>query len=117
MPDRWVDRDPLREILVDMGRLPPPQRRFSLSEIAPGWRVFDVDRELVGRVAGQAEGYLIVERAFYGHFIGWWRVYVPPTAVSQAHERAVLLNVPRAWIGRMGWNRPPRKPPHAFQRS
>jgi hypothetical protein len=121
MTERWTDRDPLREILVEMGRLPAPQRRFAISEIAPGWRVFGNEYELIGLVAGHVTGrvedYLIVHRVFRGHFLSWWRAYVPVSAIGQAREGAVLLNVPRGWVGRMGWNRPPRKLPQGWQHS
>ncbi len=117
MPDRWIDRDPLREILVEMGQLPPPQRRFSIGEIAPGWRVFGNERELIGMVSGRIDDYLVIHRAFLGHFVSWWRAYVPTTAIAQVHEGGVLLNIPGRWVGRMGWGRPPRKPPARWQHS
>jgi hypothetical protein len=117
MPDRWVDSDPLRDMLVEMGRLPPPQRRFSLHDVAVGWLVFDNERELVGRVASHLDPYLVVHRAFHGHYVPLWRAYVPASAIGQAREGAVLLNVPRDWIGGLGWGRPPRKPPARWQHS
>ena len=117
MPDRWVDSDPLRDMLVEMGRLPPPQRRFSLHEIAVGWLVYDNEREPVGRVTDHVDGYLVVRRTLLGHGLPWWRAYIPASAIGVAHEGAVLLNVPRAWIGRLGWGRPPRKPPARWQHS
>jgi hypothetical protein len=117
MPDRWVDSDPLRDMLVEMGRLPAPQRRFSLHEIAVGWLVYDNEREPVGRVTDHVDGYLVVRRTLFGHALPWWRAYIPASAIGVAHEGAVLLNVPRAWIGRLGWGRPPRKPPARWQHS
>ena len=117
MTDRWIEREPLREILVAMGKIPPPKRRFSLLEISIGWRVFGNDRELVGRVSGHVDEYLVVERVFHGHFLSFWRMYVPASAIAQTREGAVLLNVPRKWVGSMGWNRPPRRPPAAWRHS
>ncbi len=117
MSDHWVDSDPLRDMLVEMGRLPAPQRRFSLLEIAVGWLVFDNERQLVGRVADHLDGYLKIHRALFGHYFPLWRVYVPASAIREAHEGAVQLNVPRGWIGRLGWGRPPRKPPARWQHS
>jgi hypothetical protein len=117
MSDRWPDRDPLRDILVEMGQLPAPKRRFSMSDIAVGWRVFSNERELIGRVAGREEDYLFVHRTFRGHVLSFWHVYVPASAIGQAREGAVLLNVPRSWIGKLGWSRPPRKPPPRWQHS
>lgn len=117
MSDRWIDKDPLRDILVETGRMPAPKRSFSLSEIGLGWRVFSNERELVGRVAGRQDEYLVVHRALLGHVLSWWSVYVPASAIGQAHEGAVLLNVSRDWIGKLGWNRPPRKPPASWQHS
>jgi len=117
MPDRWVDSDPLHDMLVEMGRIPAPQRRFSLHEIAVGWLVFDNERELVGRVADHVDGYLEVHRFFHGYCLSWWRTYIPASAIGGAHEGAVLLNVPREWIGKLGWGRPPRKPPARWQHS
>jgi hypothetical protein len=110
MSDRWIDKDPLHEILVEMGQATPPKRRFTLADIAVGWRVFSNERELVGRVAGLEEDYLHVHRAFRGHILSWWNLYVPASAIGQAREGAVLLNVPRDWVGKLGWGRPPRKP-------
>ncbi len=117
MSDRWTDSDPLRDMLVEAGQLPAPKRRFSLADIAVGWGVFDNERELVGRVGGHVDDYLIVRRSLLGNLFSWWCIYVPASAVAQAREGAVLLNVPRDWIGKMGWGRPPRKPPAAWQHS
>jgi hypothetical protein len=115
--DRWIDKDPLRDILVEMGRLPPPKRRFSLGEIGVGWRVFSNERQFIGRVGGLLDEYLLVHRAFHGHVLSWWNLYVPASAIGQAREGAVLLNVPSDWIGKLGWGRPPRKPPTRWQHS
>jgi hypothetical protein len=110
MPDWWATSDALRDVLVDMGRMEPPQRKFELADIQPGWLVYDDERELIGRVDGLVDRYLVVRRKF-GRFYLWVRLYVPETGLGEAHEGVVLLNVPRAWIGGMGWDRPPRLPP------
>jgi len=109
MPEWWANSDALRDVLVMMGRLPPPQRRFELSEIEPGWLVFDNERERIGRVTGQVDGYLVVQRYFHGVYV-WLRLYVPPTYIGEAHEGAILLSIRRDWVAVMDWGHPPRKP-------
>jgi hypothetical protein len=116
MPDWWAHRDALRDMLVEMGRLPPPQRRFELGEMRDGWLVYDNERELIGRVAGRLDRYLIVQKQVRGFYL-WFRWYVPATAIGEIHEGAVLLNVSRRWIDGLGWKRPPRKPPARWQHS
>jgi len=110
MPEWWARSDALRDVLVEIGRLPPPQRKFDLSEIQPGWRVFDRELEPVGRVDGVLGRYVTVRRSLWGVYL-WQRLYVPETAIGETHEGAVMLNIPRAWVRDMGWGHPPRKPP------
>ncbi|HEY5486342.1 MAG TPA: hypothetical protein VIK06_01730 [Candidatus Limnocylindrales bacterium] len=110
MPDWWARSDALRDVLVEIGSMPPAQRKFDLAEIQPGWHVFDRDLVPVGRVEAVIGRYVTVRRSRWGVFL-WERLYVPDTAIGETHEGARLLNVPRAWIGDMGWGRPPRKPP------
>jgi hypothetical protein len=110
MPDWWATSDALRDLLVAAGKAPAPQRSFALEEILPGWLVYDSEREPVGRVDGLMDRYLVVRRRFWG-FLTWRRIYVPETGLGEAHEGSVILNVPRSWIGTMGWGRPPRRPP------
>ncbi len=109
MPDWWTTSDALRDVLVEQGRLPPPQRSFKLDEIEPGWLVYDNERERVGRVTGQAGHYLVVQRQHWRVYL-WTRLYIPESAVGEIHEGFVLLNIPRDWVGAMGWGRPPRQP-------
>ncbi len=109
MPDWWVQSDALRDMLVDMGRMPPPRRRFDLQEIEPGWLVYDTELERIGRVLGQIDGYLVVQRRF-GRLYVWLRLYIPATAIGGARQGSVFLNVSRSWLGGMGWNHPPRNP-------
>jgi hypothetical protein len=114
MPDRLVISDALHDVLVESGRLPAPQRRFDLGEIEPGWLVCDNDGERVGRVESQVDGYLVIRRCFGGVYL-WLRLYIPPTAIRETHEGIVSLNIPRRWVGSMGWARRPRAaptPPH-----
>jgi hypothetical protein len=111
MPDWWARSDALRDVLVEIGRMPPPQRKFDLSEIQKGWLVFDRDLDPIGRVDGVVGRYLTVRRSYRGVYL-WQRLYVPETAIGETHEGAVLLNIPRVWVRDMGWGRPPRKPPH-----
>lgn len=108
MPEWWANSDALRDVLVQTGRMSPPQRKFDLREIKPGWLVFDNNRERIGRVTGQIEDHLIVQRRI-GRVYLWLRLYVPPTAIGEAHEGSVLLNVSKDWIGSMDWGRPPRR--------
>jgi hypothetical protein len=110
MPDWWATSDALRDVLVETGHMPPPQRTFDLEEIRPGWLVYDSERERIGRIDGLIDSYLIVRRSF-GRIYLWLRLYIPATALGEAHEGSVILNVPRRWIGEMGWGRPPRRPP------
>jgi hypothetical protein len=112
MPEWWARSDALRDVLVEIGRLPPPQRKFDLSEIQSGWLVFDRELEPVGRVEGLVGRYVIVRRSYWRFYL-WQRLYVPETAIGETHQGAVLLNIPRPWIGSMGWGHPPRKPPPA----
>ena len=114
MPDWWAHSDALRDLLVDMGRLPPPQRKFAFEEIRPGWLVYDNRLEPIGRVCGQLDRYIVVQRSFHGFYL-WLRLYIPADAIGRAREEAVLLNISRDWIGAMGWNRPPRVPPAAWR--
>jgi hypothetical protein len=116
MPDWWATSDALKDVLVETGRLPPPQRRFDLSEIGPGWLVYDNELERVGRVVGQVDGYLTVQRCYHRIYV-WLRLYIPPTAIREAHEGTVLLNVPRCWVGAMGWGRRPHGPPSPWHRT
>jgi hypothetical protein len=113
MPDWWARSDGLRDVLVELGRLPPPQRKFDLTEIRPGWLVFDRDLEPIGRAEGLVRRYVVVRRSYWRMYL-WQRLYVPDTAIGETHEGSVLLNIPRAWIGAMGWGHPPRKPPKAW---
>jgi hypothetical protein len=110
MPDWWATSDALRDLLVEQGRVPPPQRHFGFDEIEPGWLVYDNERERVGRVAGLAGRYVVVQRLVWRVYL-WTRLYIPESAIGEAHEGAVMLNVPRDWLGSMGWGRPPRQPP------
>ncbi|MGA3056431.1 MAG: hypothetical protein ABSE70_00110 [Candidatus Limnocylindrales bacterium] len=114
MPDWWAHSDALRDLLVELGRLPPPQRKFDFEEIQPGWLVYDNRFEPIGRICGQLDRYIVVQRLFHGFYI-WLRLYIPEDAIGHAREGSVRLNIPRAWIGAMGWNRPPRLPPAAWR--
>lgn len=116
MPDWWVRDDALQAILVDMGLLPPPRRRFDLAEIEPGWLVYDTQLERIGRVERQVDGYLVVQRWFARMYV-WRRLYIPATAIGEARQGWVFLNIPRSWLGEMGWNHPPRKPPEQWRHS
>jgi hypothetical protein len=84
MPEWWARSDALRDVLVEIGRLPPPQRKFDLSEIQPGWRVFDRELEPVGRVDGVLGRYVTVRRSFWGVYL-WQRLYLPETAIGETH--------------------------------
>jgi len=57
--------------------------------------------------------YVVVRRSYWRMYL-WQRPFVPDTAIGETHEGSVLLNIPRAWIGAMGWGHPPRKPPKAW---
>ena len=107
MPEWWARSDALRDVLVEIGRIPPPQRRFDLTEIGPGWLVLDRDNETIGRVEAVVGRYVTVRRARWVYL--WQRLYFPETAIGETHEGAIVLNVPRAWIRDMGWGNPPRK--------
>ena len=109
MPDWWANSDALRDVLVETGGMTPPKRRFDLEEVRPGWLVYDSERELIGRIEGRIDSYLIVRRSF-GRIYLWLRLYIPARALGEAHEGSLVLNVPRSWIGDMGWGRPPRRP-------
>lgn len=110
MPDWWATSDALRDVLVETGRLPPPRRTFKIEDIGSGWLVFDSERELVGRVEGLRDRYLVVRRRIWRFFLGS-RLYVPAEALHEAHEGFVLLNVTCEELASMGWGRPPRRPP------
>jgi hypothetical protein len=110
MPDWWTDSHAIRDVLVAQGRATPPRRNFDLREIRPGWLVYDNEREPIGRVSGQIDRYVVVQRSFHGFYL-WLRLYVPESAIGEAHEGSVSLNVPRDWVGAMGWDRPPREAP------
>jgi hypothetical protein len=114
MPDWWVRSDALRDLLVDTGRMPPPQRKFDLGEVEPGWLVYDRDVERIGRVRGRIGDYLIVQRWFRLWYV-WFRLYIPATAIGDARQGSVFLNIPKAWLGSMDWGHPPRRPPTAWQ--
>lgn len=115
MPDWWAISDALRDVLVEQGRLPPPRRTFRLEEIEPGWLVYDNALERVGRVDGLEGEFVIVRRSFRRVYT-WRRLYVPRSAIAEAHERYVVLNVPRSWIQSMGWTNPPRPDAHPDDR-
>jgi hypothetical protein len=110
MPDWWATSDALRDVLVETGRLPQPQRTFRFDEIRPGWLVYDNDLERIGRVVGHDDGYLVIARRLWRFYLPL-RLYVPPQGLRETHEGVVLLTVPRTWLGRMGWDRAPRRPP------
>jgi hypothetical protein len=114
MPDWWSDSDSLRNALTEPPGLLPPKRKFDLSQVRPGWLVLDNESEPVGRIGGQIDRYLIVQRSFHGFYL-WMRLYIPEGAVGEVHEGSVSLNIPRDWIPGMGWNRPPRKPPTGWR--
>lgn len=107
MPDWWAVSDALHDLLVEQGRLPRPRRTFRLEEIERGWLVFDNDLEHVGCVEALSGDYVEVRRAFHRIYT-WQRLYVPRAAVAEVHERYLVLNVPRAWIGSLGWGSRPR---------
>jgi hypothetical protein len=112
MPNWWATSDALRDLLVEQGRMRPPQRSFQLDEIEPGWLVYDNEREHVGRVVDLAGRYIVIQRRMW-HMYLWTRLYIPESAIGEAHEGVVLLNIPRDWVGSMGWGHPPRRPPRA----
>jgi hypothetical protein len=112
MPDWWADSDALRDMLVESGRMTAPRRTFELHEIRPGWPVYDSDREPIGSVLGLVDRYLVVGRHPLWRY--WLtRLYVPESAIGEAHEGVVILNVPEEWLASMGWQRKPRERPRA----
>ena len=113
MPDWWASSDALRDLLVESGRKAAPRRTFELHEIRAGWLVYDRDREPIGCVLGLVERFLVVGRHPFWHYY-LTRLYVPESAIGEAHEGAVILNVPEEWLGSMGWDRRPRdqRPSH-----
>jgi hypothetical protein len=112
MPNWWADSDAVREALTRGGRLPRPPRKFDLEQVRPGWLVVDNERQAIGRVSGQIDRYVVVQRAFHGFYL-WLRLYVPESAIGEAHQGTLALNVSRGWVASMGWDRPPRQPPKA----
>ena len=107
MPERWVKSDagadgPAARTLV-------VPRTFELGDIKRGWLVFDCEHELVGRVDGSIDHYLIMARHLAWHlFFG--RLYVPESALREAHLGSVVLNVAASWLDEMGWDQRPRQP-------
>jgi hypothetical protein len=70
MPDWWARSDALRDVLVEIGHMPPAQRKFDLAEIQPGWHVFDRDLVPVGRVEAVIGRYVTVRRFRWGSSCG-----------------------------------------------
>ncbi len=95
--------DALHDVLVQSGRIPPPRRTFSLSDIKVGWDVVDNRDELVGTVLAVGEDYVAVHR---GLLAG--NVFVPLSGIGQVREEVVSLNVDRSWLDQLGWRRQPK---------
>lgn len=78
------------------------RRVFGQTDIAPGWRVLDLDDVPIGTVSGEDSGWLKVSRGFFRR-----PVYVPTTEIHEVGEGWVRLAVHVAEIDEKIWTKPP----------
>lgn len=71
--------------------------------ISEGWDVYGDDDEHLGTVQGLGDGYLLIQKGL----IFTKDIYVPMSAVKDAADGVVRVNVGKDELETMGWDEPP----------
>ena len=77
--------------------------RAATSAIEHGWDVYGDDDEHLGTVEGLGENYLLIQKGL----IFTKDIYVPFSAVTDASDGVVRVNVGKGELESMGWEAPP----------
>ena len=78
----------------------------SPTAIEQGWDVYGDDDEHLGSVQGIGENYLLLQKGLF--FTK--DIYVPHSAITDAADGVVRVNVGKAELESMGWDAPPTDP-------
>ena len=90
-PYRFPEAAPLHE-----------RRTFGLEDLKPGWAVYDVDGDQIGRIRDIGD-FLVVSRGLLERDL-----HLPWSAVRLVAMHRVELNIDIQEAKRHGWDRPPR---------